>query len=156
MHHLLRARPPIDLKYRAFERVLHGIRVIGTWLNEGETSSQPCLVLVPARAPLDSRITTLIVIPLNEAWAWAAHNDVGDPVHCMTSITEWLEAGDLPGNPHSKSDCLDVMDCINETLPDLVAMPPRPRLEHDYTIGIMKVKNHTTGKTSEQEVKTNV
>lgn len=119
-------RPALDLRRRRFEGSRHGIVVVGSWLNERGRSSQPCLVLLHPARPVAAGKTVPCVVPLSEAWRWAAHGDVGDPEHVARVVNDWLANGYLPGNIHSRRDRLAVLDAVNFYLPDLISMPPQP------------------------------
>jgi hypothetical protein len=133
----------LDLNNVQFETRKHGIIVLGSWVRV-DNRWQPCLVLLHGSRPVARNKTMPIVIPLSESWRWALHGEVGDPAHCVQKIIEWLHYGWLPGNPANKNDHIKIMDAINTRLPDLIAMPPKPKGEL-YTIGEAIIRNVTSG-----------
>ena len=141
-------RPAIDLRRRAFERSKHGIVVIGTWLRDGNRT-QPCLVLLHGSRPISRGRTIPVIIPLESAWKWAAHVDVGDPEHCRKMANEWLGDGLLPGS--GVSGALNILDVINDNLTDLIRMPPAPRGEVQ-SLGDLIITNRETGEVTEREM----
>jgi len=145
-------RPAIDLRRRHFERRKHGMIIIGTWLRDGNRQ-QPCLVLLHGARPVARGRTIPVIIPLESAWRWAAHGDVGDPAHCSEMALEWMGDGLLPGNGTRGAVC--ILDAINESLPDLIAMPPAPRGEVQ-TLGDLIITNRQTGEVTEREMKQDV
>lgn len=145
-------RPAIDLRRRYFARSKHGIVIIGTWLRDGNRT-QPCLVLLHASRPIARGRTIPVIIPLESAWKWAAHGDIGDPAHASKMALEWMHDGILPGS--GTKGALAILDAINESLPDLIAMPPAPRGEVQ-TLGDMIITNRTTGEVTEREMKQDV
>lgn len=148
-------RPAIDLRHRHFEGKKHGILFVGTWLND-KNRSQPCLVLLHGSRPIAAGRTMPCIIAMDQAWRWAAHNSVGDPEHCGRLVHDWLAKGYLPGSPMSARDKLAVLDVVNERLPDLIAMPPRPRGD-TAAIGEMVAIDRETGRIlMERELKTDV
>jgi hypothetical protein len=152
-------RPALDLSQYHFQRVKKGIRVTGTWLFEGRKHA-PCLVLTDANALPIAGTVVPIVIPLREAWRYAATKEggeevIGDPIHAGISINEWLGKGLLPGNPWNPRDHYAVLDAINDNLRDLYAMPPRRPTKREI-IGDVTVTFHGTGKTQTTEVVNNV
>jgi hypothetical protein len=149
-------RPALDLRYRHFERVKHGIRCIGTWWSESEFRSQPCLVLLSASAPIDNRVAQPIIIPLSDLWVYIPDGDGGDPGQAMLTITSWLSEGLLPGSPYRMRDIIDVLDAINDCARDVIHMPPRPKGDQEAHVGTGRKTNLSTGKTDEFEVTTDV
>lgn len=141
-------RKTLDLTQRVFTRVKHGFEIIGTWYQTEETRWrwQPCMVILPA---LKWGKLTPIIIPQTEAWRWAMHGDVGDPEHCLERAAEWFLKGYLPGEPMNKRDHMRLYDAINESLPDLIALPPRPKGD-TYAIGDMVINRN--GVITEREV----
>lgn len=139
--------PAINLTYNHFWRTKNGMHVIGTWLwQEAERKYEPALVLLHAGRPLTIRTQVPVIIPLSRAWAWASHGDVGDPAHVVREIMVALAAGYLPGNATSKADYLRVLDAVNEHLPDLIAMPPRPaEASRKRVIGDVTATDRNTG-----------
>lgn len=152
----LAERPAIDLRIRLFERRKHGILIIGTWMHDATDPSepdQPCLVLLHGGRDVRAGATVPVIIPLSQAWMWAAHGDVGDPVHCGRQVAEWLADGILPGNVHSPKDRLKVLDAINEALPDLLKMPPPPMdfgPRRRVSFGEMSIIDAATGRVLDQ------
>ena len=145
-------RPAIDLRRRAFERRKHGIVIIGTWYREGNRT-QPCLVLLHGSRPIRRGRTIPVIIPLDQAWRWAAHADVGDPVHCGRVAREWLADGLLPGD--GAIGALNILDAINDNLTDLIRMPPAPKGE-TQVLGDVIITNRLTGEVTEREMKQDV
>lgn len=121
--------PALDLNKVHFEGIINGILVLGSWVRRkgAGVKYEPCLVLLHPMRPIAAGRTVPIIIPLSEAWRWALHGDVGDPAHCVASVCDWFVDGLLPGNPAVKADYMRVVDAINQRLPDLIAMPPRPK-----------------------------
>lgn len=154
-------RPALDLRIRQFERQKHGMVCIGTWFHDPDTGAdEPCLALLHAGRPVVSGRTVPVIIPLSEAWRWAMHGEVGDPEHCGIAVSNWLLDGLLPGNPHSARDRIKVLDAINESLSDLIAMPPAPRdfgPRKSIGFGEMSLIDASTGATvAQREVKSDV
>ena len=145
-------RPAIDLRRRHFERRKHGIIVIGTWLRDGN-STQPCLVLLHGSRPIARGRTIPVIIPLESAWRWAAHSEIGDPLHARRKANEWLADGLLPGT--GAMGAVHILDAINDSLPDLIAMPPAPKGEVQ-TFGDIIITNRSTGEVTEREMKQDV
>lgn len=143
--------PILDLNKRHFEVTLNGILVIGTWVRmKGQgVKHQPCLALLHAGRQIHD--TVAVVIPLEGAWRWALHGEVGDPAHCVASICDWLCDGLLPGDPSNKRDYVAIMDAINQRLPDLIAMPPRP-LGDTVAIGEARKLDKTGRIIEEREI----
>lgn len=151
MQHFRHETPTLDLNKVQFESTKNGIRIVGTWgykIVEGK-KWEPCLALLHAGRPIKSSMTIPVVIPLNEAWRWALHGEVGDPAHCVASICDWLCDGLLPGDPANKADYTRIMDAINSRLPDLIAMPPRPKGE-TMAIGEARKLDAKTGLVIEE------
>lgn len=143
-------RKSLDLERRAFDRVLRGIRVIGSWLTEGR-DVQPCLVLVPPRVELRPGKCTPCVIPLRSGWAWSFDPEVGDPIHCAQQVNEWLLCGALPGSVHNNRDRLAIYHAVNESLRDLYHMPPFPPERRAREVGEAIVTERETGKVVAHE-----
>jgi hypothetical protein len=146
-------RHTLDLRQRHFTRVKHGFEVIGTWYQDDETRWRwkPCLAIIPA---IKWHKVTPVIIPLESAWKWALHGDVGDPLHCLQKTAEWFGKGYLPGAPMNKRDHMRLYDAINESLPDLIAMPPRPKGD---TVAIADVIiRRETGEIIEREIHNDV
>lgn len=148
--------PALDLRRRHFEGSRNGIVVVGSWIRTDDSPiPQPCLVLLHPTRPIAKGRTIPVVIPLGEAWRWAAHGDVGDPEHCGARTFQWLAEGLLPGNPHSARDRMRILDTINHYLPDLLAMPPAPAAERPRkapSFGEITITNKATGETRQREV----
>lgn len=148
-------RPALDLSKLHFKSERNGILILGTWLFTDQRW-RPCMVLLHANRPIQRGRTIPVVIPLSEAWRWAMHGEVGDPAHCVAQIIEWTHHGYLPGNPASKKDHMRIMDAIDSRLPDLIAMPPRPKGE-TVAIGEATMINAKTGEVIDQrEVRNDV
>lgn len=143
-------RPTLQLENRHFSRIKHGLEVIGTWYQNEDTRWRwkPCLVLLPQYWPPTHRPVPCI-IPLENAWKWALHGDVGDPEHVLMMIAYWFDEGFLPGAPFNKRDHMRVMDAVNDSLPDLIAMPPRPKGEQ---VAIADIKITRSGEVVEREI----
>jgi hypothetical protein len=119
--------PIVDLAKVRFSHTHAGIRVIGTWYYDVQTRDhEPCLVLLDASRPVRRGRVIPVVVPLREAWRWALHDGVGDPIHCARSADEWMAAGLLPGEPGNRRDRLRILNAIDSRLRDLLLMPPRP------------------------------
>lgn len=145
-------RPALDLRKRLFERRKHGIIIIGTWLRDGN-HTQPCLVLLHGSRPVARGKTIPCIIPLESAWKWAAHIDVGDPEHCRKMANEWMDDGLLPGS--GAAGAVNILDAVNDNLTDLIRMPPAPRGEVQ-TLGEVIITNRQTGEVTEREMKQDV
>ena len=76
---------------------------------------------------------------------------MGDPEHCGSLAAEWLAEGLLPGNPHSASDKMNVLDVVNSRLSDLIAMPPAPKGE-TQVFGDIIITNRQTGDVTERSM----
>lgn len=152
---LILERPALDLRYRHFERQKHGMHIIGAWLRDETGDYDPCIVLLHASRPIVPGRTTPCIIPLREAWRWAAHGDVGDPSHVARVVNDWIASGALPGNVWIKRDRLAVLDAVNENLPDLFTMPPRPVFDLRVIAEVSAKMTMPDGKTTsiEREVK---
>lgn len=148
------ARATLDLNKRAWEANVNGHIVVGTWVRTEGRNWQPCMVLLHGSRPICRGKTVPCVIPLNESWRWAMHGDVGDPAHVVARVMEWLACGYLAGDPTSKRDYLAVVDAVNKRLPDLIAMPPRPKGDLDV-IGEVTALNKVTGEIMFQTEVTN-
>lgn len=146
------APPALNLDQCQFETTKNGIIVIGTWLREGRRKFEPCLVLLHGGRPVQAGRTVPIVIKQADAWKWALHGEVGDPAHCVQAIISWLHLGLLPGHPSNKRDHIRIMEAVNSRLPDLIAMPPKPKGDQ-YIVADATMTNTTTGETIEHEVK---
>jgi hypothetical protein len=148
-------RHTLDLRQRTFTRVKHGFEVIGTWYQTADTRWrwQACLVLLPA-IKWPGRKLTPVIIPQTEAWRWAMHGDVGDPEHCFQKAAVWFDEGCLPGTPFDKRDHMKLYDAINESLPDLIAMPPRPQGDKVAVADI--IIRRETGEIIEREIHNDV
>ena len=146
--------PALDLRYRHFERRKHGIIIIGSWLRDGNRQ-QPCIVLLHGSRPIARGRTIPVIIAMDAAWRWAAHSDVGDPEHCGKLARRWIAEGLLPGTSNNARDMLNILDAINDSLPDLYAMPPAPKGEQ-AVIGELIIINRDTGEVVERELKQNV
>ena len=113
------AIPALDLNLTAFDRVIRGIRVIGSWWLDqtGATAPKPCLVLLhPYRRVAPGRVTP-VVIHIDDIWKWSPdlHDPLpvenrrdGGPTWASRTIRTWLEDGLLPGNPLNPADRLAV------------------------------------------------
>jgi hypothetical protein len=148
--------PALDLRRRHFEGSRNGIVVVGSWIRTDDSPiPEPCMVLLDPTRPVARGRTIPVVIPLSEAWRWAAHGDVGDPEHCGRQAFDWLANGYLPGNPHSPRDRMRVLDTINHYLPDLLSMPPAPKAEaprRGASFGEVTIRNTKTGETRHREI----
>lgn len=144
------AKPALNLAETHFQQVLNGILVVGTWYRSGR-SFEPCLVLLHPLRPIAAGRTVPIVIKLSDAWRWAIHGEVGDPLHCVQAMNEWFDEGLLPGQAWNKKDHMRVLDAVNQRLPDLIAMPPRPKGER-VLAGEMLMINQQTGEITEREI----
>lgn len=140
--------PVLNLERAHFEVTIHQIRVTGTWLRRGPDNWTQCLALTDGRK--DPRKCVPCVIPLETSWIWAFHEDVGDPVKAFVSITTWLREGLLPGEVGFSKDYMKIVDAVNQRLPDLIAMPPRPPGDK-IVIGEARVFNATTGRVITEE-----
>ncbi|GGE24206.1 hypothetical protein SAMN05421774_10869 [Gemmobacter megaterium] len=152
--------PALDLRRRHFDGERNGIVVVGSWIRtDASPLPEPCMVLLHPLRPIARGRTVPVVIPLSEAWRWAAHGDVGDPEHCGARTFQWLADGLLPGNAHSPRDRLRVLDTINHYLPDLLSMPPAPALDRRRSgpsFGEIKITNTVTGETRQSEISRDV
>lgn len=145
------AKPTLDLAKRHFQHTINGIIVIGTWyLREGRRY-EPCLVLLHSMRPIAAGRTIPIIIPLSDAWRWAIHGEVGDPLHCVMSMDEWFRDGLLMGQVGNRKDHMRVLDAVNQRLPDLINMPPKPKGEA-FIAGEVLIVNQTTGEVTEREI----
>lgn len=147
-------RHTLDLTQRHFSHIKHGFEIIGTWYQTDDTRWrwQPCIVVIPAETW--GRRVVPVIIPQTEAWKWAMHGDVGDPGHVFAKTLEWFGEGILPGQPGNKRDHMRLLDAINESLTELIAMPPRPKGD---TAVIGEVTIHkATGEIIEREVRQDV
>lgn len=141
--------PVLDLSKAHFETVINQIRVTGTWFRRGPDDWTPCIALTDGRKhPKDC---TPCVIPLETSWIWAFHGEVGDPVRAFISITEWLRDGLLPGEPGFATDYMRIVNAVNERLPDLIAMPPRP-LGERVAIGEARILDANGSVIVEEEI----
>jgi hypothetical protein len=147
-------KPALNLAERHFQSTLNGIIVIGTWLRDGR-KFQPCLVLLHPMRPVAAGRTIPIVIPLSEAWRWAVHGEVGDPLHCVLTMNEWFRDGLLDGQIGNRKDHMRVLDAVNQRLPDLIAMPPRPKGEQAVAADVTLI-NKQTGEIIQRELKEDV
>jgi len=146
-------QPVLDLNKRHFEAPINGLIVVGSWLRINRRHWEPCLVLLHGMRPIKAGKTVPIIIQLKDAWRWAMHGDVGDPAHCVGQIITWLAEGLLPGSPGNKADHMRIMDAINRRLPDLIAMPPRPKGD-EYAVAEVTMLDKTTGEViSQREIK---
>lgn len=141
-------RPAIDLRYQHFKSEKHGITIIGTWLNDGN-DSQPCMVLLHSGRDVRPGKTVPCIIALDQAWRWAFHGEVGDPAHCARLVATWIGTGALPGSVWNQKDRMQVADAVNSRLPDLLAMPPRPRIG-TLIIGEASITEKDSGKVIDQ------
>lgn len=151
-------QPTLDLNKHTFWDTINGIHVVGTWAHRPRQGVKwkPCLALLHAGRPVTHRHQRPVVILLDDAWRWAMHGDVGDPAHCVASTADWLEAGRLPGSPWNKADYMRIVDAINRRLPDLIAMPPRPKGE-TAAIGEATMLDAKTGRIiEEREIRVDV
>lgn len=147
-------KPALNLNQLHFKSTINGIVVMGTWLREGRRF-QPCLVLLHPSRPIAAGRTVPVVIKLSEAWVWAMHGDVGNPLHCVLAMNEWFRDGLLPGQIGNRKDHMRVLDAINQRLPDLIAMPPRPKGEQ-VAVAEVTLINKSTGEITERELKDDV
>jgi len=141
--------PVLDLEQAVFETVINQIRVTGTWFRRGLDDWTPCLALTDGRK--DPRRCVPCIIPLETSWIWAFHGDVGDPVRAFVSITDWLREGLLPGEPGFANDYMRIVNAVNERLPDLIAMPPRPPGER-VAMGEIRILDANGRVIAEEEV----
>ena len=142
-------RHRLDLKMRHFERSKNGFTIIGSWWRKEGRRWTPCMVILPRVKPTGRRMVPCVIL-LEDAWRWAMHNGIGDPEHCIEAAAVWFDEGVLPGTPFNKHDHMRLYDAINESLPDLIAMPPRPKGE---TVSIGAIQIHKeTGEIIEREL----
>lgn len=153
----MRSRPILDLTKVRAAHIHHGIHVILTWYwHERVNDHRPCIVLADASRPLRQGATVAVIIPEKEAWRWALHDGVGDPMHCVQSADEWMGQGLLPGTPGNKMDRLRILNAIDSRLRDLVLMPPRPAGD-TISLATAQVVDHESGRViHEEEVTTDV
>ena len=143
----------LNLNHRHWEANINGLILIGSWARISRRHWEPCMVLLHPLRPIQAGKTVPIIIYLKDAWRWAMHGDVGDPAHCVKQIITWLAEGLLPGSPGSKADHMRIIDAINRRLPDLIAMPPRPKGD-EYAVAEVTMLNKQTGEVIiEREIK---
>lgn len=147
-------RPAVRLWRAHFEATINQIRITGTWYQSSPGNWTPCLALSDGRK--HPARCVLCIIPLETAWIWAFHGDVGSPARAFESITYWLKEGLLPGEVNNAKDYMRIVVAVNERLSDLMAMPPHP-LGEEVAVGTIRIINPTTGEViSESEVTTDV
>lgn len=151
--HVSIIEPVLRLDQAHFERVKHQFRITGTWHKVGRKSWEPCLAITP-RIRWPGRRIVPVIIPLSSAWKWAMHGEIGDPGHVFAKTAEWFVTGILPGAAGNKRDHMQLLNAINESLPDLITMPPRPRGETATIAEVMIRKD--TGEIIEREITNDV
>ncbi len=140
-------RGVIDLAHSKFEHVVHGIRVIGTWLTI--ENREPCLALVDASKPLRGADTIVCLVPLSSAWKWTT--EFGDARHTARHCFTWIASGALPGNAQNPKDCRKVFDAVQSRLTDLIHMPPAPIRRREIA-GDVTFHNHRTGAVIQRDI----
>lgn len=147
------ARIRLDLRKRQFERTKNGFLIIGSWYRKEGKRWVPCMVILPAGRPTKRKPVPCVIL-LDDAWRWALHGDVGDPGHCIETAATWFQEGVLPGRAFDKTDHMRLYDAINESLPDLLNMPPFIRGEQAAIADIRIYKPN--GEVIEREITNDV
>lgn len=146
-------KPVLDLRFRAFETVTRGIRVIGSWyMDPVSRQSEPCLVLLDANRPVRRGRTIPCIVPLTDMWKWTV--EMGDTMHQARNIHQWMASGALPGTPGNMPDVFRVFDAVQSRLRDLWSMPPLPpkaAVKHGaMPVGEIEITERESGKTVQQ------
>ena len=111
----MNARPVLDLTKQHAQRVYDDLTLIFTWLGETVDDSEPCVVLVPTYRMLAPGHYKPCVIALSSAYKY------DDAEYLWRSAAHIANILGLGG-----SSTFKVADKIQESLLELIKMPPRP------------------------------
>lgn len=111
-------QPVIDLEYAHFERVVGEYRVVGTWFRQPDGQQEPCLFIVPSDGRIDFGCRPAIVL-LSSAYLYVNPRDAA---HTVAGLAKGM-------GKDSMQSAIRLMDLINDSITDLMGIPPdrRPR-----------------------------
>jgi hypothetical protein len=147
--------PDLDLTKSHGRRQFGEITAFLTWTDLPQADGTkikdaPVVVLTPTNL-LGVRVIRPCVVPLKNAWAWA--EETGDPAHAARQSLVFAEALGLDGtNPR---DVMKVTSIVRECLADLMAMPPKPKMDRVVVADMVRT-DHETGEKTYSEIAANV
>jgi len=139
----------IDLNRYTFACHRGDLTLIGTWLLS-DAKKQPCMAII-RRDEAMSPHSVPCIIPLSRAWVW--DDKAGDAAQRTFAAFEMCQR--LRIEP-TKRNIVRLMLAVNDTLEDLIKMPPYPSCFFDRdgdVIGEGTIINRSTGKTHEFELR---
>lgn len=144
--------PLIDLERKHFDRIAQGcIRIIGTWLQH---NGEPCIVLLPAlKSPVVGNVTPFVVRQ-RSAHLWAPDTAIGDARYVMQQCQ--LAAPALQMNPFNPSDLFTITTAVQDSLDELIMMPPPPQSDRVVVADAIAIDVNTGKEAHSGEIFTNV
>jgi len=154
----------IEVDFETIMRVRqHGdVSALYTWNWAADNGAQPLLVLAPAWAPMHGDQPRLCCIMLSDAWKWSrTHNDDDqvvdiDPDETRIGGDQWQReiaeyfAACLRLSASDPATVRRIRGIIEDSLHDLVMMPPPPMRDHIRQDDIhLELTDRNTGKTDQ-------